>query len=241
MIQSLNHQKFQLRTRHARQEDRGFGGLKKMQLKSQFFDEVIEEEHPTNLEFNSPSAGILSQRFVGPGKYQILDLGAPVQSNVAFFSDSFCRFYIEDLYRFFIAPQEGRKSKDDEGDDVASAIADALDYEETARFDLVLGWDLFSYMERATIKSLMARVAGSCRTGTLLFLTVSTGAMIPSAPARITITHDGRLCYRSAIDSHSIPNPHVSPTALERMMPGFQLLHSFLLGEEMQEFLFSYA
>ena len=214
---------------------------KKMPLKFQFLDEIIEKEHATNLEFNSPSVGILSQRFVGPGKYQILDLGAPVQSNVAFFSDSSCRFYVEDLYRFFIAPQEGRKIKDDEDDDVASSIADALDFEETARFDLVLGWDLFSYMDRGAIELLMARVAGSCRTGTLLFLTVSTGSMIPSAPAWITMTHGGRLRYRSAIDSRNIPNPHVSPAALERMMPGFRLLHSFLLGEEMQEFLFSYA
>ena len=55
------------------------------------------------------------------------------------------------------------------------------------------------------------------------------------------MTHGGRLRYRSAIDSQSIPNLNVSPTALERMMPGFRLLHSFLLGEEMQEFLFSYA
>ncbi len=217
------------------------GGLKKMPLKFQFFDEIIEKDHPTNLEFNSPSIGILSKRFVGPGKYQILDLGAPMQSNVAFFSDSSCRFYVEDLYRFFIAPREGRKNKDDEDDDVASAIADALDYEETARFDLVLGWDLFSYMERGAIELLMARVAGSCRTGTLLFLTASTGAMIPHAPARITMTHGGRLRYRSAIDSPNISNPRVSPTALERMMPGFRLLHSFLLGEEMQEFLFSYT
>ena len=99
-----------------------------MPFKFQFLDEIIEKEHSTNLEFNSPSLGILSQRFVGPGKYQILDLGAPVQSNVAFFSDSSCRLYVEDLYRFFIAPQEGRKIKDDEDDDVASAIADALDY-----------------------------------------------------------------------------------------------------------------
>ena len=211
-----------------------------MPLKFQFFDEIIEEEHPTNLEFSSPSVGILSQRFVGPGKYQILDLGAPVQSNVAFFSDSSCRVYVEDLYRFFIAPQEGRKNNDDEDDDVASAIADALDYEATARFDLILGWDLFSYMERGAIELLMARVAGSCRLGTLLFLTVPTGTKIPSAPARITMTHRGRLCYRSAIDSQSISNPRLSPTALERMMPGFRLLHSFLLGEDMQEFLFRY-
>jgi len=212
-----------------------------MRLKFQFFDDIIEEEHPTSLEFDSPSIGILSQRFAGPGKYQILDLGAPMQSNVDFFSDSSCRFYVEDLYRFFIAPREGRKNQDDEEDDVGSAIADALDYEETARFDLVLGWDLFSYMESSAIELLMARVADSCRTGTLLFLTASTGGMIPRAPARITMTHGGRLHYRSAIDSRNIPNPRVSPTALERMMPRFRLLHSFLLGEEMQEFLFRYA
>ena len=87
----------------------------------------------------------------------------------------------------------------------------------------------------------MARIARSCRSGTLLFLTVSTGARISSAPARITMTNGGRLRYRSAIDLRSIANPLLSPTALESMMPGFRLLHSFLLGDEMQEFLFSYT
>ena len=204
-------------------------------------NEILEEEHPANLEFTSPSVGILSQRFLGPGKCRVLDLGAPEQSNVAFFSGSPCKFYLEDLYRFFIAPRKDRKNKDDEDDDVVSAIADALSYKDTARFGLVLAWDLFSYMERAAIELLMARVAGSCRAGTLLLLTVSTGARIPSAPARITMTQRGRLRYRSAIDSESISNPRFSPAALQSMMPGFRLLHSFLLGEEMQEFLFSYT
>ncbi len=204
-------------------------------------NQILGEEHPTNLEFNSPSVGILCQRFLGPGRCQVLDLGAPAKSNVAFFSGSPCTFYLEDLYRFFVAPWEGRKYNGAEDDDFASAIADALSYENTARFDLVLAWDLFSYMERAAIELLMARVAGSCRPGTLLFLTASTSAMIPSAPARISMTRRGRLRYHSAVDSPSISNPRFSPTALESMMPGFRLLHSFLLGEEMQEFLFSYA
>jgi len=203
--------------------------------------EIAEEQRPANLEFNSPSVGILSQRFPGPGTCQVLDLGAPAKSNVAFFSGSPCKFYLEDLDRFFIAPREGRKDKRDEDDDVAAAIAGALSYADTARFDLVLAWDLFSYMERAAIESLMARVAGSCRTGTLLFLAVPTGAMIASAPAHISITRLGRLRYRSTADGPSISNPCFSPTALESMMPGFRLLHSFLLGDEMQEFLFSYA
>ena len=203
--------------------------------------EILEEERPTNLEFNSPSVGILSQRFPGPGTCQVLDLGAPAKSNLVFFSGSPCKFYLEDLYRFFIAPRTGRKSTGDENDDIAAAIADALSYEDTARFDLVLAWDLFSYMERAAIESLMARVASSCRAGTLLFLTVPTSGMIASAPARISMTRRGRLRYRSTTDGPSISNPRFSPTALESMMPGFRLLHSFLLGEEMQEFLFSYA
>lgn len=204
-------------------------------------NEVLEEEHPTDLEFNSPSVGILSQRFSGPGKCQVLDLGAPASSTLAFFSDRACKFYLEDWYRFFIAPRNDREDNGDEDDDVAAAIAAALSYDDTARFDLILGWDLFKYMERGTIELLMARIARSCRSGTLLFLTVPTGAMISRAPARISMANGGRLHYRSTIDEQSIPNPRLSPTALESMMPGFRLLHSFLLGDEMQEFLFSYT
>ena len=203
--------------------------------------EVLEEEQPTGLEFNSPSVAILCQRFSGPGKCQVLDLGAPARSTVAFFSDSACKFYLEDLYRFFIASRKDGSRDGDEDDDVASAITDALSYEDRARFDLVLGWDLFNYMERGAIESLMARVTRSCRAGTLLFLTVPTGTMISSMPARISMTRRGRLRYRNTIDCQNIPNPRLSPTALENMMPGFRLLHSFLLGDEMQEFLFSYA
>jgi len=202
---------------------------------------ILEEEFQTNREFNSPSVGILSQRFVGPDKCQVLDLGAPSESNVAFFSRSPCKFYLEDLYRSFIAPRTGRKPSSDEDDDVASAIAAALSFESSARFDLVLGWDLFSYIERSAIELLIAHIARSCHTGTLLFLTLPTGAMIPSVPAQISMTQRGRLRYRSVSDGQSISNPRLSPTALESMMPGFRLLHSFLLGEEMQEFLFGYA
>jgi hypothetical protein len=204
-------------------------------------NEVVEEELPANLEFNSPSVGILSQRFPGPDKCQVLDLGAPLESNVAFFSEGNCRVYLEDLNRFFIAPREQRKGSGDEDEDIAAAISGALGFEDSARFDLVLGWDLFSYMERNAIEILMGRIARSCRAGTLLFLTVPTGAMIPRAPAQISMTRLGRLRYCSLADGRTISNPRFSPTALESMMPGFRLLHSFLLGEKMQEFLFSFA
>jgi hypothetical protein len=65
--------------------------------------------------------------------------------------------------------------------------------------------------------------------------------MIPSVPARVAMVGGGRLRYESPASRQSISNPRLSPTALESMMPGFRLLHSFLLGDQMQEFLFSYT
>ena len=203
--------------------------------------EVIEEQRPTDLEFNSPSVGILAQRFIGPGKCQVLDLGAPTRDNVAFFSDNACKFYVEDLRRFYIAPLDARKSLRTQDDEAGPDIADILSHDDGARFDLVLGWDLFSYLDRATIEALMARISRCCRAGTLLFLTVPTVAMIPSQPTRITMTRRGRIHYNRDLSNGTISNPRLSPTALESMMPGFRLLHSFLLGGEMQEFLFSYT
>jgi len=204
-------------------------------------NEILEEKRATILEFNSPSVGILSQSFPGPGKRQVLDLGAPAKSTVAFFSSSPCTYYVEDLSRFYIAPRNSGELEDEDEDDVATAIGNALSYEGTARFDMVLGWDLFSYMDPDTVGILMKRIARSCRSGTLLYLAAFTGAMIPSTPAQIAMDEGGQLICCSNLDEQSISNPRYSPTALEGMMPGFRLLHSFLLGDQMQEFLFTYA
>jgi len=203
--------------------------------------ELLEEERPTDLQFNSPSVGILTQRFTGPGKCQVLDLGAPTKDNVAFFSGNSCKFYVEDLHRFYIAPRDAKKSLRKKDDDSGPGIADILSHDDRARFDLILGWDLFSYLDRPAIESLMTRISRCCRAGTLLFLTIPTAAMIPSQPARITMTRRGRIHYDRDLANGTISNPRLSPTALESMMPGFRLLHSFLLGGEMQEFLFSYT
>lgn len=202
--------------------------------------QVLQDEHPADRDYNSPSVGILSKRLQGPGRCQVLDLGVPTKANVAFFSGTPCRIYVEDLNRFFIAPRDARKATRDKGEN-APVITDALTHDSDSRFDLILAWDLFHYLEREAIEALMARIGRCCRAGTLLFLTSPTAAMIPSAPARITMTRRGRINYDPSGSRGTISNPRYPPTALESMMPGFRLLHSFLLGGEMQEFLFSYT
>ena len=202
---------------------------------------VREEEIPADVEINSPSVGILSKRYPGPGKCQVLDLGAPVEANVEFFSVASCRIHVEDLYRHYIAARNGAGHLDEEEQSTASLLTRALSFDDRARFDLVLAWDLLSYMQPAEIEQLMSRVARSCRADALLFLTNSTAPSIPKVPARIAMSRLGRMRYQNSLEQGTIANPRYSPIALEGMMPGFRLLHSFLLGENMQEFLFSFA
>ena len=204
-----------------------------------FRNDAFEGGYPAELEFKSPSVELIVERLREPGKHQILDLGAPANVNVEFFSQTPCRLWIEDLQRFL---SEGRPSQDDDEEiDIAGAVLDALAYDRGARFDLVVGWDLFNYMEPPTIEALVSQVSRSCRRGTLLFLIGFTSTKIPNRPARVTIVANGRLRYTPMGDRFTIGNPRHSPISLEKMMPGFRLLHSFLLGEGLQEYLFTFG
>ena len=73
----------------------------------------------------------------------------------------------------------------------------------------------------------------------MLFITASTETGLGDQPANVSVSRDGRLVYEPS-GPPVRPNPGHTPLALERMMPGFRLLHSFMLGEGMQDYLFSY-
>jgi hypothetical protein len=196
-----------------------------------------EEGRPSRLEFKSPSVDILVEHLERREKPHILDLGAPRSENVAFFSRIPCKLYVEDLHRVLdVGPPSG-----EEAEDPADIVARALAYDTRVRFDLVLGWDVFNYLTPPLIEALAGCVARSCRNGALLFLTGSTGEAIPDTPASYCITPSGALRYEVPGGAAAIANPRHSPVALERMMPGFRLLHSFLLGEGVQEYLFRFS
>lgn len=209
--------------------------------------EATDPPFPSALEFSSPSVEILHKRLLEPGKHQVLDLGAPTAANVAFLNQVPCRLYLEDFYRFLLMDRQARRAAqdaDEAPESIGAELERSLAYPRNVRFDLVFGWDLFCYLEKPTFEALMTRIARSCRSSCLLYMVGSTLARIPAAPARITIEAGGRVRYRSldaAAGGASTSNPRYSPLALERMMPGFRLLHSFLLDEGIQEYLFSFS
>ncbi|MDX1432994.1 MAG: hypothetical protein R3286_11145 [Gammaproteobacteria bacterium] len=207
--------------------------------------EAADAPFPRALEFSSPSVEILRRHLQEPGKRQVLDLGAPSAANVAFLNQVSCRLHLEDFYRFLMMDRRAREGEDagggEEREGVAAELERALAYPRNVRFDLVFGWDIYCYLEQPTFAALMARVARSCRPGCLLYLVGSNLPRIPAAPARISIEPGNRVRYLAPGNGDSTSNPRYTPLALERMMPGFRLLHSFLLDEGIQEFIFSFG
>ena len=165
-----------------------------------------------------------------PGKAMLLELGAPLAANVAYLNRFRCRLYVADAYRGLC---------DLALEDAVAETQRILPLADEARLDAVFAWDIMSYLDPLVITALATAVARHCSSGTLLHALSYTGAQIPAEPGNLCMVGDSGLDCK-ATTTPVRANPNHSPVALERMLPGFQLRHSFLLSGGLQDFLFAF-
>ncbi len=167
-------------------------------------------------------------------KYHILDLGPALGANVDFFSQFSCKVYIEDFYRTLT-------SFDFLSEDELSyqAVFEyLLPYQKDTRFDIILGWDLFNYLERDELQSLILHLSHFCHKGTLLFALISTAQYVPEKPTTFQIVKHDRLLYQCN-STVLRPCPRYQQTDLNQLIPNFRVSNSFLLRNGFKEYLFS--
>ena len=145
-------------------------------------------------------------RLESDGRHEILDMGPAVEANISFFSQIPCRLHIEDLYYYLISQAVPPAEDENPTSHWAKLVTGSLVHNHEVRFDVILGWDLFSYMDPQLIRALMTKIGQRCNHGTLLFLMVSTEDAIPGIPAKVTISPDRQLVYTPVSES-TIPNP----------------------------------
>lgn len=202
---------------------------------------VAQQAFPTleseAFTFRSPSLRFICNHLAAERKHNILDLGTPSGSSMDFFARFPCTLYVEDLFESLLnLPVPAGDEHPDAWD---LQVDRCLAHNREVRFDMIFAWDLINYMHVDLIHALMKRLSRSCRGGTLLYIMISTAPKIPRRPADISITYEDRVRYHGEAPLDK-PNPRYTPLKVERMMPGFRLLHSFLLGASLQEFLFSF-
>ena len=192
-----------------------------------------EAEVHTSVGFN-----VVYNQFRDRRRLSVLDLGSANASNLEFLSQSVRSLHIEieDLYNTlssfdFFDPSEPRSYD--------AVYRYLFPYGEDTRFDLILGWDLFNYLEELELTSLIRHLDRFCRPGTLLFSMISTNRYIPERPIRFHIIDSERLRYEY-LSSLLRPSPQYHRADLSRMMPHFRLFSSFRLRNGFKEYVFAF-
>jgi hypothetical protein len=166
-------------------------------------------------------------------KPHILDLGPAVGSNVEFLSQFGCKLYIEDLYSA-LATRTQREEGEIAGPEF---FQEFLALPEDTRFDVVLAWDLFNYLQRQELAHLAQPLRRLCRPGARLFALMSNQKQIPQQPIRFKIVDEQTLAYdrRTPLER---PGPRYAPSELNGRLRGFHVDRSFLLRHGIQEYLY---
>ena len=184
---------------------------------------------------SSPGLERFTEHLADAERPPILDLGAPVASNIDFLSELDCVLHIADLHR--VLSEDPGMSAPEEERDVDAVVGRVASYEEHVRFDGILGWNLFDYLDAPVALALAKRIARNCHSGTVLLMITSTSDTIPSNPGRITIVDTRNLRFER-LSPDTRDGARHTPLSLQKLLPGFILQHSFLLQEGMQDYLF---
>ena len=191
----------------------------------------------SELEVNTSLAlNVLYYQLRHEKKCHIWDLGPALGANVDFFSQFSCKIYIEDLYHTlssfdYFSPEDGFTYQ--------TVFDYLLPYTQNTRFDIIMSWDIFNYLERDEFKSLISHLGNFCNKGTLLFSLISTLKHIPEKPTTFRIQDQASLQYQAG-STVLRPCPGYQQTDLNHLMPHFRVCNSFLLRNGFKEYLLVY-
>jgi hypothetical protein len=181
----------------------------------------------------SLALSVLLQQLEPGRKYSILDLGQACSENINFWAQYPVRLWLPDFYRSLNSSIAAAAEDISHESLFEQALSDALE----SRFDIILVWDIFNYLELERLESFIGVLRKICHHGTYLFVLISTLHQIPTEPTHFRILDRERLAYENP-SPVARQCPRYQPRDVKLMMSGFEVLASFLLRHGMQEYLF---
>lgn len=168
------------------------------------------------------------------GKRHVLDLGLADGDNVRFFGEEPCSLQIVGLTDSL--PTRVAVGEDDDPDALEVAALNALLPDLPPRSQHgALCWDLLNYLTRAQIIAFGTWLEEVLALDAVVLLSLHTGTQMPARPARHSIQGPSAL-LRTETDETRVPCPRFTQGELKRDWPGFEVLRSYLLRSESQEF-----
>ena len=155
----------------------------------------------------------------------VLDLGPSSAKSFNFFTQLSCKIRFENLNECLIDPYQKPRS----GDELRAALAAYLnEFHQAEKFDVVLTWDLFNYLDMPTIEWLIARLSPFCRPNALLHTVKYVSANIPSCPRTFQILDQHQLTMQQTAELDQRYHASHETARLLRFMPHFYIENSYL-------------
>ena len=194
--------------------------------------ESTQRDEPQPPFYRSPTFRTLVSRLAGDEAHNILDLQQAVGANVEFFSRFSCRLQIVDLLAALAADDARRLLLEDAGAAFRRVLPDP-----TEPWDVVLAWEVFNYLDQEQFRRLVERLGSLCSADALILAFIATGKEIPLQPPVFRIV-DGQTLHWAPRGTASRAGPRFPPALVERLTHGFAVVHSVLMRQGVQEYLF---
>lgn len=170
---------------------------------------------------------------------RVLDLGPARSANLEFFSRYGGQLTVADFYNGLRAARAATADDDVDVDRKAKAFAELLPFDKSARFDLILAWDLLNYLTPMEHHLLMVSLEPFCLSGTFILAFVSTQKEMPPAPSAYSIRDADTLIYEER-EGRARPCPRYVEADLLKRMQGLTVENRYQLRNGMLEYVFSY-
>lgn len=164
------------------------------------------------------------------GSCKVLDLGPSVADNVEFVSGFASYLQIVD------AIERGPWADDAEGAGLGRlSTLQPLVKKHRRSFHLVFVWDVLNYLSPEQAERLIHAVAELCLPGARLHAIVYATDTMPAVPNRFRILGGSRLAYEASTnDLKGVPA--LPASAVEKLLKGFRIEHSFVLQHGVHEY-----
>lgn len=187
-------------------------------------------------DYNSPGFRAIAERLQSEEKCTILELGPAAGPSLEFFSQFACKLHVYDISDAV----EQFNARTEEGESlVEAAIGTLLDFDSDVRFDIILAWDIFNYLDSDVAQALSAHLSSFSAPDASLFTLVCTGARQPDVPSHYRILGSDQLRYVIRSEGQ-MDSPRMAQHEVQKRLSGFTRKHTWLLQNSVQEYLFRY-
>ena len=154
-------------------------------------------------------------------KHVVLDLSSARQTVVNFMTELNCIYVVANAIDSLTKNVECRiMDEDHPNPDYSKIFRSIFAHDPPHSISVILIWDLFNYLPRTDIISLMSFLSPYCRRGARLFAISWLTETVPGSPGSFELTQNKEIIYE-ATSQDLISSPEYLAQSLVDMMPSF--------------------